>query len=250
MNIIVCVKQVPDTETRIKIASDNKRIDPTDVNWILNPYDEYAVEEALRIKEKKGAGNVTVLSLGPERSVSALRNALAMGADEAVLIKTGDEYIDSFATAKALAEILKSMTYDLILFGKQAVDNDNLQVGAMVSELLALPCATFITELKLENGKALVKREIEGGTEIIETTLPAIFTAEKGLNEPRYPALRGIMMAKKKQIVEKNVTLDTAKIRIAEITYPPSRKAGKIVGEGPDAVPGLIKLLREEAKAI
>jgi electron transfer flavoprotein beta subunit len=249
MNIIVCIKQVPDTETRIKIAGDKKSIDPTDVNWILNPFDEYAIEEALRIKEKKGDTTVTVISVGPERTTKALRDSLAMGADEAVLIKT-DQVLDSLATAKALTTAVKAMPYDLILSGKQGVDDDNLQVGPMVAELLNIPCVTFISELKLENGKATVKREVEGGMEVIETSLPALFTAEKGLNEPRYPALRGIMMAKKKTIQEKQVAIDSPKIQIVNIEYPPTRKGGKIVGQGVDAVPELVRLLREEAKAV
>jgi electron transfer flavoprotein beta subunit len=249
MNILVCIKQVPDTETRIKIAGDKKSIDPTDVNWILNPYDEYAVEEALRIKEKLGNTTVTVISVGPERTVTAIRSALAMGADEAVLIKT-DQVLDSLATAKALAAAIKEMSYDLILSGKQGVDDDNLQVGLMVAELLNIPCVTYISELKLENGKATVKREVEGGMEIVEATLPVMFTAEKGLNEPRYPALRGIMMAKKKTIHEKQMQPDALKIQIVNIEYPPTRKGGKIVGQGVDAVPELVRLLREEAKVI
>ncbi len=249
MNIIVCIKQVPDTETRIKIGADKKSIDPADVNWILNPYDEYAVEEALRIKEKQGNTTVTVISVGPERTMSALRNALAMGADEAVLVKT-DQALDSLATAKALVAAIKELPYDLILTGKQGVDDDSLQVGPMVAELLNIPCVTFISELKLENGKATVKREVEGGMEIVEATLPALFTAEKGLNEPRYPALRGIMMAKKKVIQEKQIAIDSPKIQIVNIEYPPTRKGGKIVGQGVDAVPELVRLLREEAKAV
>jgi electron transfer flavoprotein beta subunit len=249
MNILVCVKQVPDTETRIKIGSDKKSIDPTDVNWILNPYDEYAVEEALRIKEKQGNTTVTVISVGPERTTSALRNALAMGADEAVLVKT-DQVLDSLATAKALAAAIKELPHDLILSGKQGVDDDSLQVGPMVAELLNIPCVTYISELKLENGKATVKREVEGGMEIVESSLPALFTAEKGLNEPRYPALRGIMMAKKKTILEKQIAIDAPKIQIVNIEYPPTRKGGKIVGQGVDAVPELVRLLREEAKAV
>jgi len=249
MNILVCVKQVPDTETRIKISDDKKSIDPTDINWILNPFDEYAVEEALQIKEKLGDTTVTVISVGPERTVSAIRSALAVGVDEAVLIKT-DQNLDSLATAKALAATIKEMPYDLILFGKQGVDDDNLQVGPMVAELLELPCVTFISELDLSDGKATAKREIEGGFEVVETALPAVFTAEKGLNEPRYPALRGIMMAKRKTIQEKELQLDAPKIEIQHIEYPPERKGGKIVGEGVEAVPELVRLLREEAKVV
>jgi len=249
MNILVCIKQVPDTETRIKIGDDKKSVDPTDVNWILNPYDEYAVEEALQIKERLGDTTVTVISVGSEQTVSAIRSALAMGADEAVLVKT-DQVLDSLATAKALATAIKEMPYDLILSGKQGVDNDNLQVGPMVAELLNIPCVTFISELKLEDGKATVKREVEGGMETVEAVLPALFTAEKGLNEPRYPALRGIMMAKRKPIQEKQVEIDSPKIQIVNIEYPPAREGGKIVGEGADAVPELVRLLREEAKAV
>ena len=249
MNILVCIKQVPDTETRIKIGDDKKSIDPAEVNWILNPYDEYAVEEALQIKERLGDTTVTVISVGSEQTVSAIRSALAMGADEAVLVKT-DQVLDSLATAKALATAIKEMPYDLILSGKQGVDDDNLQVGPMVAELLNIPCVTFISELKLEDGKATVKREVEGGMETIEAALPALFTAEKGLNEPRYPALRGIMMAKRKPIQEKQVEIDSPKIQIVNIEYPPTREGGKIVGEGVDAVPELVRLLREEAKAV
>ena len=250
MNILVCVKQVPDTESRIKIAEDKKSIDTADINWILNPYDEYAVEEAIQIKEKNEGTTITVISVGPERSVSAIRNALAMGADEAILVKTEDIYLDSPTVAKALAAVIKDLQYDLILFGKQAVDDDSLQVGPMVSNLLDLPCVTFISELTLEGEKAITKREVEGGTEVIEAFLPAVFTAEKGLNEPRYPALRGIMMAKRKTIDEKQIEMDSPKIEIVNIEYPPAREGGKIVGEGADAVPELVRLLREEAKVI
>jgi electron transfer flavoprotein beta subunit len=250
MNIIVCVKQTPDTETRIKIAGDKKNIDSAGINWILNPYDEFAVEEALRIKEKQAGSIVTVISVGPERTISALRTAIAMGADEAILIKTGDIAMDSLAVAKGLAEVIKTMPYDLVLFGKQAVDDDNLQVGPMVATILNLPCVTAIQELVLQDRKATAKRAIEGGIEVTETSLPAVFTAEKGLNEPRYPALRGIMMAKKKTIQEKQIAVDPAKIKTVNSEYPPSRTAGKIVGNGPEAVPELVKLLTEQAKVI
>jgi electron transfer flavoprotein beta subunit len=250
MKIVVCVKQVPDTEARIKIAGDKKSIDPTDINWILNPYDEFAVEEALRIKEKSGNATVIALSAGPDRVVNALRSALAMGADDAVLVKTGDAYLDSLTIAKALADALKTMEYDLLLFGKQAVDDDSLQVGPMVAELLGLGCVTRVTQLTVADGTIQAKREIEGGAEIVIAKLPAAITAEKGLNEPRYPALKGIMAAKRKVIQEKQVTLGVPKLKIRALEYPPSRQAGKIVGEGAAAVPELVKLLREQAKAI
>ena len=250
MNILVCVKQVPDTETSIRIGSDKKSIETADINWILNPYDEYAVEEAIRIKEKQGDSKITVISVGPERSASAIRTAIAMGADEAILIKAEESDLDSLAVAQALTSVIQEMEYDLILFGKQAVDDDNLQVGPMVAELLNLPCVTFVAELNFESGKAIAKREIEGGAEIVEASLPVVITAEKGLNEPRYPALRGIMMAKRKPIDEKQVEIAAPKIEIVQMEYPPTRQGGKIVGEGADAVSDLVKLLRDEAKVI
>lgn len=250
MKLIVCIKQVPDTETRIKIGSDNKSIDLTDVNFVVNPYDEYAIEEALRIKEGLGGGEVTVISLGPERTTSAIRTALAMGADNALLLKVEDQWMDSYSTAHALAEVLKGMEYDLILFGKQAVDDDNAQVGPMVAELLGLPCVTVVTKLEIPDGKIQAQREVEGGLEVVEAPLPAVITAQKDLNEPRYTSLRGIMMAKKKTIEEKEPSLPDPKIKILKMEYPPTREAGKILGEGREAVPELVRLLREEAKVI
>ncbi|MBN1154664.1 electron transfer flavoprotein subunit beta/FixA family protein [candidate division KSB1 bacterium] len=248
MNIIVCIKQVADTETRIRLTPDKKTIDTSDINWILNPYDEFAVEEALRIKEK-GQGNdiITVITIGPERTTAALRSALAMGADEAIRIDVEDN-LDSLATANLLVDVLKNFEFDLLLFGKQAVDDDNAQVGTLVAEKLDLPCVTVITELKLDQGKVTVKRELEVGAEFISTSLPAVLTAEKGLNEPRYPALRGIMMAKKKSVDLREGKADESKIVVTGYQYPPERKGGKIVGKGQEAVPELIRLLREEAK--
>ncbi len=250
MKMIVCVKQVPDTEAKIRIAENKLDIESGSINYILNPYDEYAVEEALRIKEKQSEGSITVLSAGTERTASALRSALAMGADEAILIRTMHPIGDPLATARSLVEVLKTLPFDLLLFGKQAVDDDNQQVGPMVAQLLGLPCVTVVTQLSFEGNRVTARREIEGGSEIIETTLPAVFTAEKGLNIPRYPALRGIMMAKKKTIEEKQVRIETAITQIINLEYPPSRKGGRIVGKGMDAVPELITLLREEAKVI
>jgi len=250
MKLIVCIKQVPDTETRIKIGPDNRSIDLTDVNFVVNPYDEYAIEEALRIKERLGEGEVTVISLGPERTTSAIRTALAMGADNAVLLKTEDQPVDPYSTAQALADVLRGMEYDLILFGKQAVDDDNAQVGPMVAELLGLPCVTVVTKLEISDGKIRAQREVEGGLEVVEAPLPAVITAQKDLNEPRYTSLRGIMMAKKKTIEEREPSLPDSKIKILKMEYPPAREAGKIVGEGKEAVPELVRLLREEAKVI
>ena len=181
MNIVVCMKQVPDTETRIKIGSDGRSIDPTDVEWVVNPYDEYAVEEALQIKERAGEGEVVILSVGGERAATAIRSCLAMGADRGIFLKTDTPFGDSYATASALAAILKEMEFDVLFFGKQAVDDDNTQMGQLVAQMLDLPCVTVVTKLELEDGKAKAHREVEAGTEIVETALPAVFTAEKDL---------------------------------------------------------------------
>ncbi len=250
MKIVVCAKQVPDTETKVRIGSDGKTIETSDVNYILNPYDEYAVEEALQIKEKQGSGEVTVLSLGPERVTSAIRTVLAMGADNAIHIKTNDTYLDSYAVSTALSEVLREMEYDLILMGKQAVDDDNVQMGPRIAALLAIPCVSVVTRLEINDGHLVAEREVEGGVEIVEASFPAIITCQKGLNEPRYASLKGIMMAKKKPVEQKTVEIAGAKLSTLKMEYPPARKEGKIVGEGAEAVPELVKLLHEEAKVI
>lgn len=261
MNIIVCVKQVPDTEARIRISGDGRSIDESDINFVVNPFDEYAVEEALRIKEAKG-GEVTLLCAGKERATSALRNCLAMGADKAILIK--DDVLDrsdSLAIAKALANVIRKRPHDLVLFGRLGVGTDNGQVGQMVAELLNIPHAGVVVKLEVFEGKIRAHREIEGASEVMEATLPAVVTAQKGLNEPRYASLKGIMMAKKKEI-----TMLTAadaglapgelgeagsKVRSEKMTLPPQRAGGKIVaGDPPEAARELARLLRQEAKLI
>lgn len=249
MNIIVCVKRVPDTESRIQIGTDGVSIDPQGIKFVLNPYDEFAVEEALRLKESAGAGSVTVMTLGGEESKETLRTALAMGADQAVLLK-GEPSPDGLGTAEKLAYAIREREFDLVLFGKQAVDDDNLQVPVMVAELLGLPGVTVVVELKVADGKVTAKREIEGGHEIYEFDLPGVVGAQKGLNEPRYASLKGIMAAKKKPLEEVEVGDAEARIDVLEMMSPLERTEGEIVGEGPDAVPELVRKLREEAKVI
>ena len=264
MNIIVCLKQVPDTESQIKIGSDGRSIMTDDIKWIMNPYDEFGVEEALRLKEKHG-GEVTVVGLGPKRVTESLRTALAMGADKGVLVS--DEALDgsdSLANAKAIAEAVKDLDYDLIFTGQRGVDDDLGLVGATIAELLGIPQLSLIVKVEVaEDGKSVkVERPIEGETLIIESTLPALITAQKGLNEPRYASLPGIMKAKKKPLEEKTLAdlgLDSAefgegarKLKILELTPPPERAEGKIVeGETPqEKAAELAKLLHEEAKII
>jgi electron transfer flavoprotein beta subunit len=246
---IVCVKRVPDTEARVRIGADGKSVDAAGAKFILNPYDEFAVEAALKHKEAAGAGEVTVISVGDSGSAETLRTALAMGADNAVLLKT-DGKPEGLAVARVLAEELKGREYDLALFGMKAIDDDLQAVGPMVAELLGLPAATAVTEFSVEGGKITAQREIEGGHEVVELKTPCVLTLTKGAYEPRYASLKGIMAAKKKPLEEKPATAGDSGVEVRGFKEPAQRQPGRIVGEGPDAVPALLKLLREEAKVI
>jgi len=250
VKIAVCIKRVPDTETRIRIGGDGASIDESGVKFVVNPYDEYAVEEALQRKEKAGGGEVVAIALGPDAAQETIRGALAMGADRGVLLKADRVPADALAVARALAAELKDGGYDLVLFGKVAVDDYNHGVGPMAAELLGLPCVTAVVRLELEGGRGVAEREVEGGVEVVEFALPAVLTADKGLNTPRYPALKGIMAAKKKPIEVKPAALGETRVAVTALALPPDRKAGRIVGEGPDAVGELVRLLRTEAKVL
>ncbi len=247
---VACIKQVADTETRVKVAADGRTLDPTGVTWILNPYDEFALEQALRVKEAQGSGEVVVISLGGPGVQTTLRNALAMGADRAIHLKTDLPAPDSLAVAKALAAEIKPLSPGIVWCGRQAVDDDAAQVGPMLAELLGLPCVTSVAKFELQGDTAAVVRDVEGGREIYDVTLPAVFTADKGLNEPRYASLKGIMAAKKKPIDEKPVTLDEPGLELVSLALPAARAAGRVVGQGAAAVPELVRLLREEAKLL
>lgn len=256
MKILVCLKQTFDTEAKITLDSNDK-IERKGVSLIMNPYDEFAVEEALRLKEK-GEGEVTVISVGGQQTQDALRQALAMGADKAVLVDPGDVELDEYSTATILAKVISGMEYDIILGGFRAIDDGSAQVAGRVAEILNIPVVNVVTKLEVEDGKALATREIEGGSEVIEVSIPAVITAQKGLNEPRYPSMKGIMKAKKKPMEKKtlaDVGLDenqiAAKVKAISFSLPEARKAGKIIpGEAPEAAAELAKLLREEAKVI
>ncbi len=264
MDVIVCIKQVPDTETKIKINPEGTGIVTEGIKWVMNPYDEYAVEEALQIREKMG-GKVTVVCLGPDRATDAIRTALAMGADEAVHANDpAFEGSDSLATAKVLAKVIGSMNYDLILTGKQAVDMDASQVFGCLAEILNLPYVSVVVDLEISpDGKAATaKRETEGGMEeVIEMPLPALIAAQKGLNEPRYASLPNIMKAKKKEIKKIDLAatgVDSgevgekgSKLKTKNYRLPPEREAGKkLEGEPAETAAQLAKLLHEEAKLI
>jgi len=248
MNVVVCINHVPDTETKIKVAADNVAIDKAGVNFMLSPYDEFAIEEGLRIRDKF-KGEVIAISLGSEVHKETLRKALAMGVDKAVLLKD-DGPRDSYAVAFGLAEELKLRKPDVVLFGKQSIDYDDAQVGTLVAEMLGLPSVAVVVKLEIQEGKAVCEREIEGGHEVVETKLPAVFLAQKGLNEPRYPSLKGIMSAKSKPIEEKPAAQTEMRVETVQMRKPPSKGAGKILGTDKSAVPELIRLLHEEAKVI
>jgi len=257
MRIIVCVKQVPDTETRIRINPAGNGIVEDDINWILSPYDEFAVEEALKIKEAKG-GEVVLLSLGPERVTSALRSGLAMGADSAAHVKDAAfDATDCLGVARALAAAIKTLEpFDLVLTGQQGVGGDNSQVPGLLAEILDLPQVTVAVKIEILEGSAKVDREVEGGHEAWETPLPAVISTQKGLNEPRYASLKGIMAAKKKAVkvldgAALGLSAPPPKASIVSMELPPGRPAVRMVQGDPDTqARELVKLLHEEAKVI
>ena len=252
MNILVCVKRVADTIAKIKVGGDSKSIDEAGVQFVLNPYDEFAVEEAIKLKEKAGKGEVTVVTIGGADARQVLTNALAMGADKGIHVKDTVQRRDPSAIAKTLAKVVEGLNPkpDLILCGRQAIDEQALTVGPMLATFLGFPCVTDIVKLEMGAGKATVSREIEGGHEVVEVDLPALFTTNKGLNEPRYASLKGIMAAKKKPIQDLAIPIAEERTVIRKMEYPPERKGGKIVGNGPEAAPELVRLLKEEAKAL
>ncbi len=251
MNSVVCIAQVPDTEARIKIAGDGKNIDETGLKFIVSPYDELALEAAIRLKEAQG-GDVTVISFGPDRVQQALRECLARGATKAIHIK-GDATPDSLVIAKALAASIKNVPHDLVFFGKQGVGTDNSLVGPMVAELLGYPQVNVVTHLEVADGKAIAHREIEGAEEVIEAPLPAVITAQKGMNEPRYASLKGIMAAKKIAIdTQTPAEAATPSVTFVKLELPPEKSGGrKIDGSDPAAAAKeILKYIREEAKAL
>ncbi len=249
MNILVCVSHVPDTTTRINVAADGRSMDPAGVKFILNPYDEFAVEEALRLRDKH-KGEVTIISMGADSAKEAIRQALAMGADKGMLIK--GEKADSFQVAAMLADSIRPIGADLILLGKQSIDFDGMEIAPMLSELLNLPAATVVVSLSIEAGKAIAEKEVEGGRETIELTMPCIIAAQKGLNDPRYPSLPNIMKAKQKPIQEIAGKPPAARTEIVGMTKPEKKRANKIIkgADGATAARELAHMLHEEAKVI
>ncbi len=250
MKLFVCVNQVPDTETRVKVGQDGKTIDRSEINLILNPYDEFAVEAALQLKDKNG-GEVTYVSVGRDSNKEVIRKALAMGGDKGILVKT-DSVGDSYSVASMIASALKDSGADMIFFGKQSIDYDDSAIGTMVAEMLGLPSASVVVKLDVDEGakKVVCEREIEGGKETVAMTIPCVITTQKGLNEPRYPSLKGIMAAKSKPIQEVTPSAVESLVEVTEMRKPPAKQAGKILGTDKTAVPELVRLLHEEAKVI
>lgn len=249
MNVIVCVKRVPDSEARIRVVPSGTEIDTAGIKYDVSPYDHFALEAALRVKEAAGLGEVSLLSFGDPAAQETLRKGLAMGADSAVLL-AGEVGFDGLATAKVLAAELGESDAPLFLFGVKAADDDLQQVGPMVAAITGRPCVTGVTTFEVADGKAVCHREGEGGTEVVEVDLPAVLCITKGPYEPRLAALKGIMAAKKKPLEQKDAQDGGSRVRVRSLSEPPPRAAGRIVGEGPDAVPELVRLLREEANAL
>ena len=249
VDIIVCVKRVPDTETRVRFSDGATVIEPEGVKYIVSPYDEFALEAAFRTTESGEGGQVTVITLGDESSQETLRAALAAGADAAVLLR-GPVTMDGLATAKALVAELETRDEQLVLFGVKAADDDQQQVGPMVATLLGRPCASNVTSFEVDEGVIRCQRDVEGGTEVVELDLPAVVTLTKGEFELRYASLKGIMAAKRKPLDVKDADLQEARLEVVRLDYPPERAGGRIVGEGPEAVPELVRILRDEANVL
>ncbi|MDD0854781.1 electron transfer flavoprotein subunit beta/FixA family protein [Halobacteriovorax sp. GB3] len=262
MNIFVCIKQVPDTETKITPKADGSFIETTSIKWIMNPYDEFAVEQALLTKQANSGSTVTVVRVGGVKDTEALRTALAMGADEAILVE-GDDNLDSFMTAKAIKGAIEKSgkTPDVVFTGKQAIDDDCLQVPQLVAQMMDLPHVSVVVECNEEGGKYTLKREIEGGAmEVYEVNAPVVIACNKGLNTPRYASLPGIMKAKRKPLTQHSladvgVSEDDRRVKYSGFQLPPEKPAGKKFDAMEEAnqasiVADVVKLLREEAKVI
>jgi electron transfer flavoprotein beta subunit len=251
MNLAVCLKRVPDTTAKIRVAPDRRSIDPQGVEWAISSYDELAIELALRLKEKHG-GETVGISVDPEGSDLALRKALAIGLDRGILVKGGTNF-DSHAVAQILAGVLKGRAFDLLLFGKQAIDDDAYQVPTIVAHLLGLPRVNVCTALEIDGARAKCRRQIEGGEESIELSLPCAVSVQKGVNgihDKRFPTMKGIMGSKTKPVESLPAPPFEPTLELVRLEPPPERPPGRIVGKGADAVPELVRLLKEEAKVL
>ncbi|MEP6990569.1 MAG: electron transfer flavoprotein subunit beta/FixA family protein [bacterium] len=250
MKIAVCIKRTPDSESRFKIASTGASIDDAGLKFDIDDFASYAVEAALQLNEKAGGGETVVYALGPDNVQESLRKAMSMGVDRAVHLKADKVPADGIAIAKALAAELKGGGYDLVLFGKHAFDSSAGVVGTATAEFLGVACVTAASELRIENGAGIARRELEGAAEMLAFPLPAVVTIDEGVARPRYPSLKGIMAAKKKPLESKPAQLGDIRITVQKAELPPERPAGRILGEGVAAIPELVKLLQTEAKVL
>jgi len=250
VKIAVCIKRVPVQEGRFALAPGGTAIDETGLKYDVNDFDLWAVEAGLQLKEKSGQGEVVIISLGPDAVQEQIRKALSMGADSGIHLKVNSVPPDPYVVARALADELRGGSYDLILFGRVAVDEAYGATGAMAAEMLGLPCVTAVSKLEIANGRGRAQRELEGAQEVMEFPTPAVLTIDEGLNKERLPSLKGIMAAKKKPLQSKPVTLAEARVVVQKLELPPERGAGRIIGEGAGAVPELVRLLQTEAKVL
>lgn len=248
MNILVCISQVPDTTTRVAVGADGRSINPAGVKFILNPYDEFAIEEGLRLKEKNG-GTVTTVTVGPDSAKEVLRTALAMGSDTAILIKD-EARNDSFAVASSIADLAKETSPDVVVFGRQSIDFDSFVLPSMVAELLGWPNVSMASTLTIDGGNVAAERDVEGGKENVTASLPCVISAQKGLNDPRYPKLPDIMKAKSKPIAERAPSAAGVRVETLGMTLPETKRLNRILGDTDADIEQLVRLLHEEAKVI
>ena len=248
MNILVCISQVPDTTAKIQVSGDGKSIEKTGIKFILNPYDEFAIEEGLRLRERFG-GTVIALTVGSETSKEILRTALAMGVDKAGIVKT-DDMLDSYNVAENIAGYAKSISPDLVIFGRQSIDFDSSGMAPMVAEMLDLPSISVVSSWNIENNAITAERDIEGGKEVLTCSIPCVISAQKGLNDPRYPKLPDIMKAKSKPIEEIASCHGSALVSLTSMVLPSSKRVGMIVGDSEAEIASVVTALHEQAKVI
>ncbi|MBM9535956.1 electron transfer flavoprotein subunit beta/FixA family protein [Desulfobulbus alkaliphilus] len=254
MNILICIKQVPDMESKFKVNAQGNWYDRADLAWRMNEYDEYAVEQAVRLKEQVGEADLTVLCVGPDQVKETMKKALAMGCDRGVHIADNDSCMrEPFAIATMIADFARDKQFDIIFTGMQSQDRGSAQVGVMIAELLNISAVTTIVEFAYDNGTISVKRELEGGSKALVTvTAPVVLTCQLGLNTPRYPTLPNIMKAKKKEMLTIAAATDEQGRQETAAFYFPQRKGGGLVLEGdpPELADKLIQLLKEKTGAL
>jgi electron transfer flavoprotein beta subunit len=250
LKIAVCLKRVPDMELRFSIAPDRKSLEQSGLKYDMSDFDGYALEVALQLVEKRGAGEVVLISVGPDGVQETIRKGLAMGATRAVQLQANEVPVDGLAVARALAAELEGGGYDLILFGRMATDTASGTVGPMVAELLDLPCVTAISHLEIADGSGTARRDLEGAAELVKFPLPAVLSIDEGIARPRLATLKGIMAAKKKPLEVKPAALGEVRLTVEAMALPPERSGPRFLGEGSDAVPELVQRLRTEAKVL